>query len=201
MSRICGAVGMTLPPGAALVVVVAGRLTPGYDPVSRTISRLAVPGMPADAMVDVAIILVAITCLVLAINLNVGSMAGRAGLVVAGMALAATALIHLDPSSETATALHRVASGLAVAGLTAAPFLLARTYGRMSVGVGVAEIAMLGLAFVLLSTSFSAWGAWERITLAIPLGWMVLLSARAFMSDSSDAIAIPAAATVNSTGS
>jgi len=192
---------MSFPLGAALLVLAAGLVTPGYDSVSRTISRLAVPGMPAAAAVEVAIALVAATCLVLAINLKGALLVGRGALVLAAAAFAATVLIHLDPSSATATALHRVASGIAVAGLTAAPFLVTRIYGRISVAVGVAEVAMLGLALVLMATSFSAWGAWERITLAIPLGWMVLLSARALMTDSSDAIASPAAATVSSTGS
>ena len=41
------------PPAAALIVTSAAAITPGYDSMSRTVSRLAVPGMPAAAAVDV----------------------------------------------------------------------------------------------------------------------------------------------------
>src|SRR5207247_8512900 len=51
---------------AAAVVVVAGVVTPGYDPMARTISRLAVPGSPAAFAVDLAIGLVAPACFALA---------------------------------------------------------------------------------------------------------------------------------------
>lgn len=183
------------------MVLLAGAASPDYDPLTRTISRLAVPGMPAAALVDVAITLVAVTCCVLAVTLKVASIAGRGSLAVAGGAFAAAALIHLDPDSATSTALHRAASGIAVTALTAAPFLLARHYGRVSVAVGLAEVAMLGLALVLLPTSFNGWGAWERLTLAIPLGWMVLLSVMAWRTDSRDAMASAAAATVSNKGS
>ena len=55
--RFAVAFGAAGPPIAAAVVVIAGAMSPGYDPLTRTISRLAVPGMAAAGAVDVAIIL------------------------------------------------------------------------------------------------------------------------------------------------
>src|SRR5262245_49145785 len=112
MSPITRAVAVASPPVALVLVVLATWSTPGYDPVSRTVSRLAMPGMPAGAIVDVAIVLVAFTCVALARGLTRGAVAGRVALVVAGVAFLATAVIHLDDGSSAATALHRAASGV-----------------------------------------------------------------------------------------
>ena len=51
MSSAYRAIAIASPPLAALIVLVAGAITPGYDPATITISRLAVPGMPAAAAV------------------------------------------------------------------------------------------------------------------------------------------------------
>ena len=161
--------------------------------------------MPAAAAIDVAICYVALTCLTLALGLGPGAAAGRAALAVSGVALIGAAIFHLDPSSIGATALHRTASAVAVMGLVAAPFALARSYGRPLLAVGAAVVAMVAIAVALLSTSFTAWGAWERIVLAIPLGWMVLLSARlrasALTTPSEDEINSASSAILSSSGS
>ena len=34
---------------AAFTVIIVGALSPGYDVTTRTVSRLAVPGMPAGS--------------------------------------------------------------------------------------------------------------------------------------------------------
>jgi Protein of unknown function (DUF998) len=167
----------TVPPAIAVLLALAAQsVTPGSDPVSRTVSRLAVPGSPAALLVDMAIGLVAFTCFALASGLVRGRRAGRISLVIAGIALACAALIHLDPASVTATWAHRAATGVAMAGLTAAPLLLARDYGAMCLVAGAAEVAMLALGAALLATPFDAWGLWERALLAIPLTWMVLIA-------------------------
>ena len=164
------------PPISALLATLAAWLTPGYDAVSKTVSRLAVPGAPAALLVDASIALIALSCFLLAAGLSRGGRAARIALTVAGTGLGAAALIHLDPASATSTWAHRVASGIAVAGLTVAPLLLARGYGPISLIAGAAEAAMLLLGAVLLATPFAAWGAWERALLAIPLTWMVLIA-------------------------
>ncbi len=148
---------------AVTVVVIASLTTQGYDPITRTVSRLPAPG------VDVAIGFMAVAAFAIA------AAGGRSvALFVAAFGFALAALIHLDPASPAATTGHRVAAGIAVLGLTAAPF--ARNYGRISLALGVAEVAMLAAAAVLLLTPFNAWGAWERILLSLALAWMVLVA-------------------------
>ena len=148
---------------AVAIVVIASTTTPGYDAATRTVSRLPGPG------VDVAIGVMAVAAFALA------AATGRSvALVVAAIGFALAALIHLDPASPAATAGHRFAAGVAVLGLTAAPF--AKSYGRVSVALGVAEVAMLAAAAVLLLTPFNAWGAWERVLLALAVAWMVVVA-------------------------
>ena len=177
MSRIYRVIGIAFPLAAVAAVIVAGALTPGYDAMSRTVSRLAVPGVWAAAVVDVSIALIAVTCFALALTLGPNVLAGRIALTVSGVALGGAAMVHLDPGSAGATALHRSFSAIAVLGLTAAPLTLARVYGSLSLVVGIAELGVLVIGLALLATPFDAWGAWERVLLAIPLAWMVLLSA------------------------
>jgi uncharacterized protein DUF998 len=167
-------IGVAAPPLAVAIVFVAGAMTPGYDPMSRTVSRLAVPGMPAALAVDLAIALIALTCFALAFGLAREATVARIALVVSGVALVAAAVVHLDPASGLATGAHRVASAVAVLGLTLAPL----AYGRLSLAAGIAELGMLVAGLALLATSFDAWGAWERLLLAIPLAWMVLIAVK-----------------------
>jgi hypothetical protein len=205
VSRIYRVLGIASPPAAAAAVIVAGSLTPGYDAMSRTVSRLAVPGVWAAAVVDMSIALVAVTCFALALNLGPNLLAGRIALSVSGVALGGAAIVHLDPGSAGATALHHSFSAIAVLGLTAAPLILARAYGSLSLVIGVAELGMLVIGLALLATPFDAWGAWERVLLAIPLAWMVLLSARlrptAAMIPSTEEIISANTATLSRSGS
>jgi hypothetical protein len=174
--RICAWFGVVSPPLAVVLVLVAGAITPGYDPATRTVSRLAVPGMPEAWMAEVAIGLIAVSCFALA-SAQQGSRISRWALVVAGGALIGAALVRLDPASTTSTAAHRIATGLAIVSLTIAPLAAARSYGRVSLGIGLAEIAALSVG-ALLPTSFSAWGLWERCLLVLPLAWIMVVSAR-----------------------
>jgi len=198
LSSAYRAIAIASPPIAALIVLVAGAITPGYDPATITISRLAVPGMPAAAAVDAAILLVALACFSLAALLAPTARECRFALAVAGLAFAVTALVHMDLASHGATAIHRVASGIGVVGLTAAPFLLAGRYRRVSLAVGLAEVGMLLTAPALIAMSFDAWGAWQRGLFAIALSWIVLIAAT---RPSTEEIASASAATLSSSGS
>ena len=150
---------------AVTIVVIAGATTPGYDPMTRTVSRLPAPA------VDVAIGFMAVAAFALAA-------AGKrsVALFVAAFGFALAALIHLDPASPTATAGHRMAAGIAVLGLTTAPFVT--SYGRTSVALGVAEVAMVAAAAVLVLTPFNAWGAWERVLLSLGVAWMAVIATK-----------------------
>mgnify|MGYP001431589800 CR=1 FL=1 len=174
--RVAGALGVTAPPVAAALVLVGGLMTPGYDPFTRTISRLASPGLPGAFGVELAISFVGAALLGLAVVVRPGSQVGRALIGVAGVGLLVTAAIRLDPASSTATTEHRLATTVAMLALTAAPLAFAGSYGRISFGFGVAEVCMLLVGLALLPTTFAAWGAWERCFLALPMAWMVWLA-------------------------
>ena len=167
---------------AALAATVAGFMTPGYDPVSTTVSRLAVPGAPAAWLVDFSMALLACSCFALRASTRLA----QVSLTFAGAGLLCAASIHLDPASPAATWAHRAASAVAVTGLVAAPFAMAKDYGAICLVVGWAELAMLGLAGVLLATPFDAWGLWERVLLTIPLTWMVLIALTRVSAQASD---------------
>lgn len=192
VTRILRSVGMFLPPIAALTVVTAGSLTPGYDPVARTVSRLAVPGLPAAVATDVAIGIVGVACVAVALTIGGDNRVGRAALIAAGVGFLLAAVWHLDPPSAATTAMHRAASGLAMLGLTIAPLVLWRHYGRALLVLGGAEVAMLVIALALLPTSFNAWGAWERVVLVLGLSCLVAVAIRTIPS-SDDAASVRAA--------
>lgn len=178
MKRVCCAIGIFSPPIAALAVLVAGFLTPGYDPLARTVSRLALADMPAAVAADAAIALAGLSCIALALAVDHHAGVGRTALAVAGAAFVLAAFVHLNPGSGGATWLHRGASGLAVLALTVAPLSLWRVYGRLLLFLGMADVATLVIAAVLVPTSFTAWGAWERVMLALALTGVVILAVR-----------------------
>jgi len=104
LRRLCGVFGVMAPVLAAVTMTAGGLLTPGYDPMARTISRLAEPGLPAAFAVDLAISLVGVALIALALALGPGSVGGRALLAVAGAGVLVAAAIRLDPTSASATA-------------------------------------------------------------------------------------------------
>jgi len=192
---------------AAAVVVVAGVVTPGYDPMARTISRLAVPGSPAAFAVDLAIGLVALACFALAAAIASAGRVGAVATSVAGLGFMGAALIHLDPAEAGSTLAHRAASGAAVVGLTIASLRLGPAYGRISLVLGAVELGTLAVGLALLATPFGAWGAWERWLLAVTLAWMLWLAlaivsrhekASARTASISSAVATPPVSSVTS---
>ena len=185
MARGLGLATIALVLAASAAVIFAGFATPGYDQVSRTVSRLAVPGMPRAGLVDAAIAAVGVACLALAAAIE-----RRNALLLAGAGFVGAALVHLDPASPAATMTHRVLTGLAVLGLALAPFA-ARGYGRLSTVLGALALALLVVAAFLVPTRFAAWGAWERLLLAIQLGWMVTIALK--VASAEDTIKAPVA--------
>jgi hypothetical protein len=187
MKRLAGALGMVAPPVAAVAVLIAGWMTPGYDPLARTVSRLAEPGVPAAFLAEPAIVLVGVALVALAIGMGPGSGGGRALLAVAGAGLLVAAAIRLDPTSASATAEHRLATTIAMLGLVGAPLAFASSFRRragwvayapVSFAFGAVELGLLLVGLALLPTTFAEWGAWERSFLALPMIWTVLVSAR-----------------------
>jgi hypothetical protein len=180
------AVAIVALPVAAALVVVAGALTPSVDALTATVSRLAVPGLPAAAAVDAAIAATGIACVALA----AASRRGRLGLVVAAAGFFGAAIVHLDPSSAASTAAHRLCAGIAILGLALAQLRLAASYGLVSVGLVAVGAALLVLAAALLTTTFTWWGLWERAFLAFELAWLELAAFKiAFSEDTASASA------------
>jgi hypothetical protein len=191
-----GVLGVSAPLFAAVVVLVGGLVTPGYDPAQKTISHLAEPGLPAAALVGAAISVVGLALLVLALAMGPKAVAGRLLLGVAGVALLLAAAVPLDPASAQGTTIHRTATTIAmvalVAGLLAfAPALRRREgwsgYGLLSLALGASAIGMLLIGLAMLPTTFAV-GAWERCFLALPITWMALVSARLLVTNSTQRI-------------
>src|ERR1700716_326269 len=149
-----GAVGLVAPPVAVGLIVAAGFLTPGYDPMKRTISRMAVSGSPAASFAVLGTCLVGVTALALAMGLGPRFFGGRSFLAVAGGALLLAAAVRLDPGSIRATIEHDSAAAIAAVALAAAPLALARSHGRFSLVFGAAEVGVLLVGLVLLPTTF-----------------------------------------------
>ena len=146
--------------------------------MQRTISRMAVSGLPAATLVVLGICLVGVTAIALAMGLGPRSSGGRSFLAVAGGALLVAAAVRLDPGSIRATIEHDSAAAIAVVALAAAPLAFARSHGRVSLAFGAAEVGVLLVGLVLLPTTFAAWGLWERAYLALPVVWMFVMSWR-----------------------
>jgi hypothetical membrane protein len=194
MRRLSAVLGLSTPVVATVVVILAGLVTPGYDATEKTVSRLAEPGLPAAAAVGVAIFMVGLALLGLAIAMGPKAMAGRLMLGIAGTALLIAAAIPLDPASTRGTTIHRGATTIAMIALVAALLAIApslrerpgwRGYGRVSFALGASAIGTLLIGLAMLPATFAV-GAWERCFLALPMAWMVLVSARLLRTSSTE---------------
>jgi len=96
---VIAALGLGAPVVAVPIVLIAGLVTPGYDPAQKTISRLAEPGLPTALAVGFAILIVGLALLGLAIILGPGAVMGRSLLAIAGVS---AVLTHEDvPGHKT----------------------------------------------------------------------------------------------------
>jgi hypothetical membrane protein len=199
MRRLSGVLGITAPIVATVAVVWGGLVTPGYDPTQKTISRLAEPGLPAAPAVGLAIFMVGVALLGLALTMGPKATAGRMLLGIAGVALLIAAAIPLDPASALGTTIHRSATTIAMFAIVAALLSFApslrtrdgwRGYGLISFALGASSIGMLLIGLAMLATTFAV-GAWERCFLALPMAWMVLVSARLLRTSSTEPISGP----------
>src|ERR1700730_2524982 len=114
MRRLSGLLGICTPVLGAVVILVGGAVTPGYDPAEKTISRLAEPGLPAAAAVGLALFIVRVALLGIAVAARPKALPGRILLGLAGGALLVSAAVPLDPGSGRATTIHRVATTIGI---------------------------------------------------------------------------------------
>jgi MFS family permease len=179
---------------ATVAVLLGGLVTPGYDPAQKTISRLAEPGMPAAALVGISIFTIGLALLGLALAMGPRAVVGRLLLGIACAALLIAAAIPLDPTSAQGTTVHRIATTIAMFALVAALLIFApplrrregwRGYGLLSFALGASAIGVLLIGLAMLPTTFAV-GAWERCFLALPVTWMVLVSARLLRTSSTE---------------
>ena len=194
--RLAAVAGVAVPPLAAVAVAVIGAQTPGYDPVHRTVSRLAEPGAPYSLVVK--LILAALGLSIIAVawtldrKLTGGGAAGVRSLAIAGAALVGVALVSRDAAHPALLAAHRFIAVVLFCTLAIAPLLAAgRLRGDPAFSSYVApSVATSGVSIVLIAIAVGGVvvgglpsGAWERAFIGLNLTWVTLLSARLMKAD------------------
>lgn len=189
--RLAAVAGAAVPSMAAVAVAVIGMQTPGYDPLHRTVSRLAEPGAPYA--VAVKLILVALGLSIIAVawaldrRLITRGPARTFPLVVAGAALVGVALVSRDSAHPAVLAAHRLIAIVLFCTLAIAPLLAAgrlrrdpafSAYAMPSVATSGVSIALIAIAVAGVVAGGLPSGAWERTFIGLNLVWLTLLSVR-----------------------
>lgn len=183
--------GLAGPPLAAAVVLAVGWLSPGYDPLHRTVSRLAEVGAPHAMIVNLTLAGLGLSLLAAAWALG-GRLGGRVRpgavtLALAGAALVGVAALSRQPGDHTRLVAHRIAALTLFLALALAPPLSGaglrsdpvwRRWAGFSLTAGALSLALLITAAALLSVGVLPAGAWERAYVGVNLLWVTLLSAR-----------------------
>jgi hypothetical membrane protein len=185
--RLAAWAGVAGPPAAAAVLLLAGWLSPSYDPVRSTISHLGQRGEPYALAVNASMAGLGLAYLAVAwaLERSLGRDAriGAAVLAVAGAALVGVALVHRDPVRPVP---HRAVALVLFLALALAPLALAgrlrrephwRRHAALSLATVAISAALLvvGLAGVVLGGLPA--GAWERLFTGLNLAWLAVLAA------------------------
>lgn len=197
--------GVVVPPLGALWLTLDAWLSPGYDPVRRTVSRLAEPGAPRAALAGVALAALGLAVLAVAWELwrRVGGAAAPRVLALAGLAFLGVAAVARDPGRPALLVAHRTIALCLFLSLTIAPLLTARALGRdpawrglaaASLAASALSLALLVLAPVLLLAGELPAGVWERAFAGVGLAWVTLVAARLVRRGPEPAAAPPGAA-------
>lgn len=189
--RLAAVAGAAVPSMAAVAVAIIGRQTPGYDPVHRTVSRLAEPGAPYGLAVKLILAALGLSIIAVAWALNrrltTRGPARTFPLAVAGAALVGVALVSRDSAHPTVLAAHRLIAIVLFCTMAIAPLLAAGrlrrdpAFSRLATpsvatsGVSIALIAIAGAGVVAGGLPS---GAWERTFVGLNLVWVTLLSVR-----------------------
>jgi hypothetical membrane protein len=190
-ARAAAVAGLTGPPLASAVVIAAGWLSPGYDPLHRTVSRLAEAGAPYAAIVNLTLAGLGLSLLAAAWALR-GRLWGRGrlgavALALAGVALVGVAVLSRHSGDPVRLVAHRAAALTLFLALASAPPLAGaclrsdpawRGWAGFSLAAGAASLALLVAAAALLRLGVLPAGAWERMYVGVNLLWVTLLSAR-----------------------
>jgi len=189
--RLAAVAGATVPLLAAVALAVIGVQTPGYDPVHRTVSRLAEPGAPYSLAVKLILAALGLSIIAAAWALERG-LAGSGPartlpLAIAGGALVGVALVSRDAAHPSVLAAHRIIAIVLFCSLAIAPLLAAgmlrrdpafRAYATPSLATSGVSIALIAIAVAGVVAGGLPSGAWERAFIGLNLVWVTLLSAR-----------------------
>ncbi|HEY7201640.1 MAG TPA: DUF998 domain-containing protein [Candidatus Dormibacteraeota bacterium] len=186
-ARAAAWAGVACPPAVAAVLLAAGWLSPGYDPVRFTISHLGQRGQPfaLEVNLSIAALGLAYVAVAWALDRALGprARAGAAALAVAGAALVGVALVSRNPAHPIP---HRAVALVLFLSLAVAPLLVAaaarrearwRRHAALSLATVAASAAMLvvgGLGVVLGGVPA---GAWERVFTGVNLAWLTVVAA------------------------
>ena len=189
--RLAALAGVVAPPTASAALLGFGWLSPGYDPLRRTVSRLAEPGAPYALAVDLTLAALGLALLAVAWALHERhaprARPPAAALALAGVALLGVALVGRDASRPALLVTHRALAlalflGLALAPLLAAASLRAdpawRAWTAASLATAALSALLLAAAVLLVVTGRLPAGVWERTFMGLNLLWVMLLAAR-----------------------
>jgi hypothetical protein len=189
--RLVAATAAAAPPLASVALLGLGWLSPGYDPLRRTISRLAEPGAPYA--LEVRLILAALglallsTAWVLDRRHATWARPAAAALAVAGLALLGVALVRRDTARPAVLVVHRLLALTLFAALALAPLLAAvglralpalRAWLAASAVTAALSAVLVTAAVALLLAGSLPAGAWERAFVGLNLLWVTLLAGR-----------------------
>jgi hypothetical membrane protein len=189
--RVAALAGVVAPPLASAALLGFGWLSPGYDPLRRTVSRLAEPGAPYALPVDLTLAVLGLALLAVAWALRQRHAARArpqaAALAVAGLALLGLAVVGRDASRPPLLVTHRVLALTLFLGLALAPLLAAvsvrgdpgrRAWMAASLATAALSALLLAAAVALVVTGHLPAGVWERAFMGLNLLWVTLLAAR-----------------------
>jgi hypothetical protein len=172
----------------AVVVLVTGELTPGYDHRYDTVSRLASPGQPFAMVVRSAIVAVGVLVTLTARALRESAAPYRRCVSpLVGVAGAATVVVGAAPKDPPdvdptmVSQLHVAASLIGVGALVAAMVYVtwssAHRGERRRSAASVTLVVLAGAIFPL-TWGTVVYGLLQRIILLTALGWLVATARR-----------------------
>jgi hypothetical protein len=189
--RVAAGLGAAAPAAAGLVSIVAGLLTPGYNPARASVSVLGGRGQPYAVAVNGAFVLLGAALIALAWALHQwleGRAPGGTILLAAGGAgIVVIAFVSRDPAAPTITAIHRALAAAALLAMAAAPLLTAVALRQerrwqdlvvLSSAAAVVSAIQLPVGAVLLGLGMFPAGAVERTFAGINLLWVTLVAIR-----------------------
>jgi len=185
-ARLAAWAGVACPPVAAAGLLLAGWLSPGYDPVRTTLSHLGQHGQPFALAVNLAFAALGLAYVgvawALGRALGPGSRAGAALVALAGAALVGVAIVSRDPAHPIP---HRAVALVLFLALALAPLLVAvrlrgeprwARHAALSMATFAASAVLLAAGLAGLLHGGLPAGAWERVFTGVNLAWLVAVA-------------------------